>query len=112
MAEPGRDGRIPAPSSSQLAFGWIGAGLLVGSLLAAGLVLLGVVTADDVVAEWLVLGIMFGPPILGTGLIALPGPSARRSFGAGLMMGWGVALIVSSGLCIGGAIRTPFFKVG
>lgn len=86
--------------------------MVAGILVVAALVLVGVATADDVVSGWILGAIVYGPPAVGVAIVAAPGPPARKSFGAGLMLGWGAGFIVAAGLCVGGAITTPFYQVG
>ena len=48
----------------------------------------------------LFLGLLLGVLVTGIVLAASPGPPVRRGLGLGLVIGWGVTLIVAAGLCV------------
>ena len=88
---------------------------MAGAVAALLTIVLTLVVADlatsTFLPEFLIVPIMFGPLPVGIALVLGTPPAARYAFGCGVLIGWPLGLIVSSGLCLGGAL-TPFRLAG
>ena len=78
-------------------------GVAVGSVATIGLSALAVVVGSRLDVPGLrpvgFGGGVLAPLVTGITLTALDGPPARRGFGLGLLIGWGLAPIVFAGVC-------------
>jgi hypothetical protein len=99
-------GQSPPPGSPERRFakGAVAGGVPLGIVGTIGLPLLGV--AVPVVGPLLFLGLLLGVLLAGILLAASPGPPLRRGLGLGVVIGWGLTLIVAAGLCV--AILSSF----
>ena len=93
----------PPPPPRRFSTGWIWAGGGVGLVSTIGIPFLGLALANvfDHGAFTSASGLAaFAPLVLGIVLTSMQGSAARRGFGLGLLIGWGLAPIIFAGVCI------------
>ena len=88
----------PAQPERRFAKGAVAGGVLLGIVGTIGLPLLGVLLPR--VGALLFFPLLLGVLVTGIVLAASPGPPVRRGLGLGLVIGWGLTLIVAAGLCV------------
>jgi len=93
----------PPPPTRRYAGKWIWLGVPVGIVVTIGLPALGVllgsrVEAPEVRSYAFFVGLMV-PLGLGITITSISETPARRGFGLGLIIGWGLAPIVFAGIC-------------
>lgn len=88
----------PGPPERRFAKGAVAGGVPLGIVGTIGLPLLGVIVPR--VGALLFFPLLLGVLVTGIVLAASPGPPVRRGLGLGLVIGWGLTLIVAAGLCV------------
>ncbi len=91
-AGPGAARRFHQPST------WLG--VLLGLIAAPVALLLGTSVDLGRLTTVLLLASLVAPPLVGGVLAAVGGNPRRRGLGLGLVMGWGLLMVIGGGLCI------------
>jgi len=106
-AEPAPPAPAAALRGRRYSAGWVWLGILAGLAGLFAMLLLAQAAELALLASWLGLAI-FVPLVVGIALLAVGGDPRRRGFGLGLMIGWGVLLLVGVGLYVAAsAMLTP-----
>ena len=88
----------PGPPERRFSKGAVAGGVPLGIVGTIGLPLLGIIVPR--IGAVLFFPLLLGMLVTGIVLAASPGPPVRRGLGLGLVIGWGLTLIVAAGLCV------------